>query len=64
MHKILAGKATHRDLSNLRILLRVMQRTALCGLGQTVMIPLISGMDKFYEDYEAEITAMLEVISP
>lgn len=64
MHKILAGKATHRDLSNLRILLRVMQRTALCGLGQTVMIPLISGMDKFYEDYEAEITAMLEVIAP
>jgi NADH:ubiquinone oxidoreductase subunit F (NADH-binding) len=49
--KILQGKAQPKDLGNLLELLKVMENTSLCGLGQSVNFPVKSGVEHFKEDY-------------
>lgn len=43
------------DLSNLKKLSAVIKDTALCGLGQTAPNPILSTLDKFYDEYVAHV---------
>jgi NADP-reducing hydrogenase subunit HndC len=55
LEKITEGKGTMEDLSNLRKLSAVIKDTALCGLGQTAPNPILSTLDKFYDEYVAHV---------
>lgn len=50
MESLNAGRATASDLDRIKLLARVMERTALCGLGQAAPTPLLSIMKHFEED--------------
>jgi bidirectional [NiFe] hydrogenase diaphorase subunit len=49
--KILAGKATARDLQKLEELCYMVKNTSLCGLGQTAPNPVLSTLRFFRKEY-------------
>ncbi|MDO4541476.1 MAG: NADH-ubiquinone oxidoreductase-F iron-sulfur binding region domain-containing protein [Bacillota bacterium] len=51
MRKIKSGEAHMRDLENLEELADVMVDTALCGLGQTSSVPLLSSLKNFNGEF-------------
>lgn len=50
--KILAGRATARDLEQLQELCDLVKHTSLCGLGQTAPNPVLSTLRYFRSEYE------------
>jgi bidirectional [NiFe] hydrogenase diaphorase subunit len=52
LEKILARKATPRDLQNLEELCDMVRNTSLCGLGQTAPNPVMSTLRFFRKEYE------------
>ncbi len=55
MEKINAGKASQKDIDNILLLSRVMQKAALCGLGQAAPIPIQSTIKHFAHEYSRKI---------
>lgn len=59
MHEILTkitqGRGTLKDLDRLERIGRLVQRTSLCGLGQTCPNPVLSALTYFREEFEAHI---------
>lgn len=51
MEKINAGLGTEKDIDNLLLLSKVMQKAALCGLGQAAPIPIESTIKHFRYEY-------------
>lgn len=51
MAKINAGKGTLKDIDNLKVLTRVMQKASLCGLGQAAPIPITSTLEHYEYEY-------------
>jgi bidirectional [NiFe] hydrogenase diaphorase subunit len=51
LNKILAGKATLRDLKKLEELCDMVKNTSLCGLGQTAPNPVLSTLRFFRKEY-------------
>jgi bidirectional [NiFe] hydrogenase diaphorase subunit len=51
LNKILAGKATTRDLQKLEELCYMVRNTSLCGLGQTAPNPVLSTLRFFRKEY-------------
>lgn len=49
------GEGSESDLTNLETLCEVMMDASLCGLGQTVPIPVLDSLRYFREVYEARI---------
>jgi bidirectional [NiFe] hydrogenase diaphorase subunit len=49
--KILARKATKRDLKKLEELCEMVRSTSLCGLGQTAPNPVMSTLRFFRKEY-------------
>lgn len=49
--KITDGKATMKDLDDLRELCENVKSNSLCGLGQTAPNPVLSTMNAFYDEY-------------
>jgi NADH:ubiquinone oxidoreductase subunit F (NADH-binding) len=56
LQKIQAGKGTRDDLRMLRRLANAMQKSSLCGLGQTAPNPVLSSLRYFGEEYERLLT--------
>jgi bidirectional [NiFe] hydrogenase diaphorase subunit len=52
LEKILARKATARDLTKLEELCDMVKNTSLCGLGQTAPNPVMSTLRFFRNEYE------------
>jgi bidirectional [NiFe] hydrogenase diaphorase subunit len=55
LEKILARKATARDLAKLEELCDMVKNTSLCGLGQTAPNPVVSTLRFFRHEYDALI---------
>jgi len=55
LRKITEGKGEIEDLEILQNLAKVIEKTALCALGQTAANPTLSTMRHFIEEYEAHI---------
>jgi len=55
MEKINTGKASRKDMDNLLVLCRVMQKAALCGLGQAAPIPIQSTLAHFAYEYDRKL---------
>jgi NADH:ubiquinone oxidoreductase subunit F (NADH-binding) len=55
MHKINIGEGTQLDLDSLELLIDVMQRTALCGLGQAAPVPIVTTLRHFRNEYNAKL---------
>ncbi len=53
--KITEGKATLEDLEKLKEIALYTRENSLCGLGQTSPNPVLSTLDKFYDEYLAHI---------
>lgn len=53
LNKIVAGKGTQEDLELLSSLSETIQKTSLCGLGQTAPNPVLTTLHYFPEEYEA-----------
>jgi NADH-quinone oxidoreductase subunit F len=53
--KIAHGDGTYEDLRVLKDLGRTMQQTALCGLGQSAPIPVMTMLRYFGDEFEAHI---------
>ena len=53
--RITEGKGTMEDLARLVNLGKVIQDTALCGLGQTAPNPVLSTLKYFYDEYLAHV---------
>jgi len=53
--RITKGEGKPEDLRNLETLASVIQRTSLCGLGQTAPNPVLATMRYFPEEYEIHI---------
>ncbi len=51
LEKITEGKATKKDIRDMRNLCNVIKDTALCGLGQTSPNPILSTLDNFHDEY-------------
>ena len=51
LNKITDGKATMKDLDDLRELALMIKDTSLCALGQSAPNPVLSTLDKFYDEY-------------
>lgn len=51
MEKINSGKASEKDIDNILLLAKVMQKAALCGLGQAAPIPIESTVKHFRHEY-------------
>jgi bidirectional [NiFe] hydrogenase diaphorase subunit len=51
LNKILAGRATARDLQKLEELCYMVKNTSLCGLGQTAPNPVLSTLRFFRKEY-------------
>ncbi len=58
VERIAAGKGSRRDLEDVHRISRTLQNASLCGLGQTVPIPVITGMQHFTEEYLAHIDGL------
>jgi len=55
LNKIIAGKGTHKDLENLKMLSETIKETSLCGLGQTAPNPVLTTLAYFREEYDARV---------
>lgn len=55
LEKITNGKGTIDDLHQLRALAENIKDSALCGLGQTSPNPVLSTLNKFYDEYLAHV---------
>jgi NADH:ubiquinone oxidoreductase, NADH-binding (51 kD) subunit len=55
MEKINSGKASSKDIDNILLLTRVMQKAAFCGLGQASPIPIQSTIKHFAHEYYRKI---------
>jgi NADH-quinone oxidoreductase subunit F len=53
--RITQGRGTEGDIETLLEIADVVQKTALCGLGQTCPKPVLSTINYFREEYEAHI---------
>ncbi len=53
--KITEGKATEKDLEQMKQIAHAMQKGSLCALGQTAPNPVLSTLKYFPEEYEAHI---------
>ena len=49
--KITDGKATSKDLDNLKELATTIKNTSLCGLGKCAPNPILSTLNNFYDEY-------------
>ena len=56
LDKITKGKGTMEDLDLLRELSLTIKDTSLCGLGQTSPNPVLSTLNKFWDEYVAHVT--------
>jgi NADH-quinone oxidoreductase subunit F len=52
LNRIVAGKGTHEDINLLKELSETIQKTSLCGLGQTAPNPVLTTMHYFKEEYD------------
>ena len=52
LNRIIAGKGTHEDINLLKELSETVQKTSLCGLGQTAPNPVLTTMQYFKEEYD------------
>ncbi|MEN6461592.1 MAG: NADH-quinone oxidoreductase subunit NuoF [Syntrophomonas sp.] len=55
MERINNGKASAKDIDNLSLLSKVMQKAALCGLGQAAPIPIDSTLRHFRYEYDRKL---------
>jgi len=55
LQNIQAGKARREDIDNLLLLVKVMEQTSLCGLGQSVINPVASSIRYFLAEYERKL---------
>lgn len=55
LEKIVAGKGEMSDLDELEELAKMVQSMALCGLGKSAPLPVLSTMKRFREEYEEHI---------
>ncbi|MFA5235578.1 MAG: NADH-ubiquinone oxidoreductase-F iron-sulfur binding region domain-containing protein [Bacilli bacterium] len=55
LDKIAQGKAEMDDLTTLKELALFIKDASLCGLGQTAPNPVLSTLNKFYDEYKAHI---------
>ena len=53
--KITDGKATLKDLDNLKELATTIKNTSLCGLGKCVPNPILSTLNNFYDEYLSHV---------
>ena len=51
MEKLNSGKGSEKDMDNILLLAKVMQKAALCGLGQAAPIPIESTIKHFRHEY-------------
>ncbi|WP_213775227.1 NAD(P)H-dependent oxidoreductase subunit E [Bradyrhizobium sp. dw_78] len=58
MEKVLAGRATLSDLSEMEALGQTVVRMSRCGLGQSAPNPILTTMRNFPELYEARLAAV------
>ena len=52
LSRIMAGKGTVKDIEMLKDLSDTIQKTSLCGLGQTAPNPVVTTLRYFNEEYE------------
>ena len=55
MEKINSGKGSENDMDNILLLAKVMQKAALCGLGQAAPIPIESTIKHFRHEYMRKV---------
>jgi len=55
MEKINSGKGSEKDMDNILLLSKVMQKAALCGLGQAAPIPIESTIKHFRHEYMRKV---------
>jgi len=55
MERINAGAGTAQDIDNILLLSKVMQKAALCGLGQAAPIPIQSTIRHFAYEYNRKM---------
>ncbi|MFA6800948.1 MAG: NADH-ubiquinone oxidoreductase-F iron-sulfur binding region domain-containing protein [Acholeplasmataceae bacterium] len=55
LNRICEGKGTMEDLDELQKLGEMIQKTSLCGLGQTAPNPVLSTLKHFRSEYEAHV---------
>lgn len=55
MEKINSGRASRKDIDNLLLLSKTMQKAALCGLGQAAPIPIDSTIKHFEYEYARKL---------
>jgi NADH-quinone oxidoreductase subunit F/NADP-reducing hydrogenase subunit HndC len=55
LERITDGNGTLNDLTLLQDLSNTIKRASLCGLGKTAPNPVLSTLDKFYDEYEAHV---------
>ena len=53
--KITNGKATLKDLDNLKELATTIKNTSLCGLGKCAPNPILSTLNNFYDEYLSHV---------
>jgi len=56
LDKITKGNGTMEDLELMRELSDTIKETSLCGLGQTAPNPILSTLNKFWDEYVAHVT--------
>lgn len=57
LNRLIAGKGTVKDLNLLKELSETVQKTSLCGLGQTAPNPVLTTMQYFKEEYDELLEA-------
>ena len=55
VNRICDGDGTMEDLDELQSLGEMIQKTSLCGLGQTAPNPVLSTLKHFRDEYEAHV---------
>ena len=55
LERIVAGEGREGDIELLLELADTISSTALCGLGKTAALPVVSTIENFREEYEAHI---------
>lgn len=55
MEKLNSGKGSEKDMDNILLLSKVMQKAALCGLGQAAPIPIESTIKHFRHEYMRKV---------
>ena len=63
LRRIMQGKGTREDLTSMRQLSAVMQKTTKCGLGHTAPNPILNTLDNFPHLYDALIPEQSDIRS-